>query len=128
MKAVNAEPGDRVGYNLEAIAKIQTLAKATDAKLLLAMTPLLREIGEPGPRDYELEARQRLVNFTQTQQITYLDFLPVFNSSETPESLYRDHIHLSPQGNQRVSEAITRSLQQLLQQPTTPTNTTEGNQ
>lgn len=124
VKAVNASGGvtaalvdkDRVGFNLEAIRQIQTLAHTANAQFLLSMTPLLREIGEPGSRDYERKARQRLINFTQTQQITYLDFLPIFNDTETPQSLYRDHIHLSPQGNQKVSEVITRSLQQLQQQ------------
>ncbi len=137
IKAVNASGGvtaalvdkDRVGFNLEAIRQIQTLANTANAKFLLSMTPLLREIGEPGSRDYERKARQRLINFTQTQQITYLDFLPIFNDTETPQSLYRDHIHLSPQGNQKVSEVITRSLQQLLHQqnnPATATDTTSS--
>ncbi len=125
MKAVNDEKGDRVGLNLEAIRQIQTLAHAADAKFLLAMTPLLREISEPGPRDYELKARTRLTQFTKGQNITYLDFLPVFNATQTPETLYRDHIHLSPQGNQKVSELIGRSLQPLLSQAIAPAGTTE---
>jgi lysophospholipase L1-like esterase len=85
------------------------------------MTPLWREIGEPGPRDYELKARARLTQLTQDQPISYLDFLPIFNRLETPQKLYRDHIHLSPQGNQIVSEAIARSLQHLLHLPPTTT-------
>ncbi|MGB7442363.1 MAG: SGNH/GDSL hydrolase family protein [Coleofasciculaceae cyanobacterium] len=114
MAVVNTEPGDRVGFNLEAIQQIKLLADAADAKFLLAMTPLLREIGEPGPRDYELTARTRLDQFSQEQQISYLDFLPIFNSREAPEKLYRDHIHLSTKGNQTVSEQIGGSLQPLL--------------
>jgi len=106
---------DPLDLNLEAISRIQTLATGTGAEFVLAMTPLLREIGEPGPRDYEIKARHRLTKLTQDQQIHYLDFLPAFNCFETPQSLYRDHIHLSPLGNQRVSEAIARSLQNLLQ-------------
>lgn len=125
MRAVQAEEGDRVGRNLEAIEQIKTLVNASGAQFLLAMTPLLREIGEPGPRDYELKARQRLTDFAQAQNITYIDFLPVFNSTEAPETLYRDHIHLSPQGNQIVNEAIGRSLQTLLPQAMAPTATTE---
>lgn len=112
MAAVNAQGGDRVGANLEAIRQIQTLVNAADAQFLLAMTPLLREIGEPGPRDYERNARDRLSELRKNQQIPYVDFLPVFNALETPATLYRDHIHLSIQGNQTVSEAIARSLQQ----------------
>jgi hypothetical protein len=120
MKAVNEEPGDRVGFNLEAIRQIQILTNAAGAEFVLAMTPLLREIGEPGPRDYEVKARTRFTEFTKDQQITYLDFLPVFNRTETPEALYRDHIHLSPQGNQKVSQVIGRSLHPLLSQAIPP--------
>lgn len=110
MAAVNAEPGDRVGFNLKAIEQMQSLAKFAGAEFVLAMTPLLREIGKPGSRDYEVKARMRLTELTHNQQITYLDFLPAFNSIETPEVMYRDHIHLSPQGNRTVSEVIGRSL------------------
>lgn len=115
MAVVNAEPGDRVGFNIEAIGQIKTIVSQAGCHLRLAMTPLLREIGEPGPRDYELKARQRLIDLTQTRQIHYIDFLPIFNSTEQPETLYRDHIHLSPQGNQVVNAQIGRSLQELLQ-------------
>ncbi len=128
MQIVNAEPGDRVGFNLEAIEQIQALAHRSNAQFLLAMTPLGREIGGT-LRDYEHKARQRLVDFTKTQQITYIDFLPVFNATETPQNFYRDHIHLSPQGNQKVSEVLTRSLQQLLppqSQPNTATDMTSS--
>lgn len=121
MQVVNAEKGvskappeeDRIGFNLEAIAQINILANTDHAQFLLAMTPLLREIS-PGSRDYEVKARRRLTEFTQDQQIAYLDFLEEFKVLAAPEALYRDHIHLSPQGNLKVSEAITRSLQQLL--------------
>lgn len=125
MTEVNAEPGDRVGFNLEAIQQIKLLADAAEAKFLLAMTPLLREIGEPGSRDYELKARRRLAQFSQEQQISYLDFLPIFQISETPENLYRDHIHLSTTGNQTVSEEIGRSLQALFLAVESPTTVNE---
>lgn len=97
---------DPLDNNLEAIGQIQTLSNTHNAEFVLLMTPLLREIGEPRPRDYELQARTRLSEFTKERQITYLDFLPVFQQTETPEALYRDHIHLNSQGNQKVSEAI----------------------
>jgi lysophospholipase L1-like esterase len=124
MNAVKAEPGDRVGFNLEAIRQIQALANASGAELVLAMTPLLREIGNPGSRDYELKARIRLTELIKDMEITYLDFLPVFNRTQTPQTLYRDHIHLSPKGNQVVSEIIGRSLSPLLQ-AIAPVPTTE---
>jgi hypothetical protein len=114
LKAVQEEAGDRVGINLEAISKIQALTRQNNSKFLLAMTPLLREIGEPGPRDYEITARQRLKDFTKAQQITYIDFLPIFNANTNARRLYQDHIHLNLQGNQLVSEVIERSLLQIL--------------
>lgn len=111
MAAVRAEKGDRVGFNLNAIEQVYKLSQQAGAEFLLVMTPLLREIGEPGPRDYELKARNRLKALAQTEQIPYIDGLPLFNNAPTPETWYRDHIHLSPQGNQQVSEVIARSLQ-----------------
>lgn len=126
LKAVNAEGGDRVGFNLEAIGQIKTLTEATGAKFLLAMTPLQREIGEPGSRDYELKARSRLAEFTKDQQITYVDFLPIFNGTQTPEILYHDHIHLSPQGYQLINEVIRQSILTLLPQKTVSATTTDN--
>lgn len=115
LAALNQESGDRVGLNLSAIGEILAIAKSNNSKFLLAMTPLLREVGEPGPRDYEIKERQRLTEFTASNQILYLDFLPLFNSAESKENLYRDHIHLSYQGNLQVSQAITESIGQLLE-------------
>jgi hypothetical protein len=116
MKAVQEEAGDRVGFNLEAIGKIQALTRQSNSQFLLVMTPLHREIGEPGSRDYEIKARQRLSDFTLGQQITYIDFLPIFNSNANPQSLYHDHIHLNLQGNQLVSKVMERSLLEILSQ------------
>lgn len=113
MKAVYDEAGDRVGFNLEAIGKIQGLARQANSQFLLVMTPLLREITSGGSRDYEVKARQRLSEFTQEKQISYIDFLPVFNSTKDVQALYQDHIHLNKQGNQLVSEAIERSVLEL---------------
>lgn len=110
LAAVNAEGGDRVGFNLEAIGQIQAIARQANSRFLLVMTPLLRELGQPGPRDYEIKARSRLTEFAQSQDIPYLDFLPVFNSTPHPQTLYRDHIHLSPEGNRWVSEAISQKI------------------
>ncbi len=112
LEAVQNEGGDRVGLNLEAIGKIQALTRQANSQFLLVMTPLLREIGQPGPRDYEIKARERLSEFCQAHQITYVDFLPIFNSNQDPKALYHDHIHLNLQGNQLVSQVIERSLLQ----------------
>ncbi len=86
-----------------------------NAQFILAMTPLLREVGESGSRDYEIKARNRLEEFATSEQIVYLDFLPIFRDFPQPEFLYRDHIHLSPPGNQLVSDSLSKFLQQKLQ-------------
>lgn len=108
------EPGDRVGANLEAIRQLHLHTHNHNGQLLLAMTPLWREVSPPGPRDYELKARERLQRFTQTEQIPYLDFLPLFTTQETPKILYRDHIHLSNHGNQLVTMELERWIRQLI--------------
>lgn len=104
------EEGDRVGFNLVAIKKISELANQNNAGFILAMTPLLREVGEPGPRDYEIKTRKRLAEFTEAENILYLDLLPIFKSVSESDSLYRDHIHLSPEGNLVISEVISKSI------------------
>ncbi len=106
--------GDPVGVNLRAIGKIQEFTRENKAQFLLAMTPLLREIAESGPRDYEIKARQRLGEFTQTKGIFYIDFLPIFNSKQDPKTLYHDHIHFNLQGNKLISEVIKQKLVELL--------------
>jgi hypothetical protein len=110
LAALQKEEGDRVGINLDAVSKIQTFAHENNSQFLLVMTPLLRELGEPGPRDYEITARQRLKDFTQSQEMTYIDFLPIFNATNNFKALYRDHIHLSLQGNQLVSKEIEQAI------------------
>ncbi|MBD2693945.1 GDSL-type esterase/lipase family protein [Anabaena catenula] len=110
LEVLQNEAGDRVGINLEAISKIHSFAQENNSQLLLVMTPLLREIGEPGSRDYEIVARKRLSDFTKEQQINYIDFLPKFNSIANPKALYQDHIHMNTKGNKFVSEEIERCL------------------
>lgn len=109
-----SETGDRVGFNLEAIREIKAIAEAKNTQFILAMTPLLRELGATGLRDYEQKARTRLQEFTKQEQITYIDFLPIFADFPQPEFLYRDHIHLSPQGNHLVSETLANSLKPII--------------
>lgn len=111
LKAVYAEGGDRVGVNLEAIVAIHQFVKQADAQLLLVLTPLLREVSPLEPRDYELKARQRLQALTTSEQIPFIDFLPIFNAAATqPKNLYQDHIHLSQSGNTLVSEKISKTI------------------
>jgi len=108
--AKQPQPSDPVGYNLEKIQQIQAIAAQNQADFILAMTPLLREVSEPGSRDYEIKARQRLTELTQAKNWVYIDFLPLFQETSQPKTLYRDHIHLSPSGNQLVSEMISQRL------------------
>lgn len=106
--------GDRLDMNLQAIAQMHALANANRSRFLLAMTPLKREVAPLQPRHYEIQARQRLEQFTKTQHINYIDFLPIFNSCPDPQAFYHDHIHLNKQGNQLVSKIIEQNLSQLL--------------
>jgi hypothetical protein len=111
LKLIQAEKGDRVGASLAAIGQIQTLAQASGTKMLLILTPLLREVKD-GPRDYELTARDRLATWVKQENLDYIDCLPIFQSTPDVQALYHDHIHLSAIGNQQISEPIQRWLTQ----------------
>jgi GDSL-like Lipase/Acylhydrolase family len=106
LQVVQSEGGDRVEKNLEAIRQIQELARRSGTELLLVMTPLLREVNAPGPKDYELVARSRLQQFTTAHQIDYIDCLSFFPAAHVAQPLYHDHIHLNAVGNQQVSDRI----------------------
>ncbi|MGD1940574.1 MAG: SGNH/GDSL hydrolase family protein [Leptolyngbyaceae cyanobacterium] len=112
LQAVNQEGGDRVGVNLEAVRQLHRITEQSDARLIVAMTPLLREVVPPGPRDYELKARQRVIQFADLEIIFYVDFLADFQNAPEPEALYRDHIHLSPEGYALTSKALSLAIQQ----------------
>jgi lysophospholipase L1-like esterase len=100
---VRDEKGDRVGFNITAMKEIHAIAKQNQAKLIIAITPLLREVGEGRSRDYELKARQRLKKFVTEEDIPFIDFIPIFNTVGDPKTLYRDGIHLTPEGNRLVA-------------------------
>lgn len=112
--AVQNEAGDRVGRNLTAIQKMQALVQQAGGSFILAMTPLLRELSESGPLDYEKVARERIQKLVTSASIEYLDFLEIFQQAQQPAHFYRDHIHLSALGNQRVSETLNRQIQKNL--------------
>lgn len=116
LEAVRQEGGDRVGVNLEAIRQLQHIARSANCQLIVAMTPLLREVVPPGPRDYELKARDRVYQFMPIEQILYIDFLAAFKDSQNPEALYRDHIHLSPAGYALVSQTLSDAVAKILQE------------
>ncbi|MEP6520640.1 SGNH/GDSL hydrolase family protein [Microcoleus vaginatus DQ-U2] len=110
LAAPRATSADVVGSNLEAIHQIQKIAVSANIEFLLALTPKRGELGGPGPRDWEVNARARLAELVETEKITYIDFLPIFNCAAEFPTLYRDSIHLSPQGNQLVSKTISRQI------------------
>ncbi|OKH46909.1 SGNH/GDSL hydrolase family protein [Phormidium tenue] len=112
LQALHDQGGDRVGVNLEALRQINQVVQAAGGRLAIAMTPLRRELDPDGPRDYELVARQRLTAFAQTEGIPYLDGLPLFQQT-AHEQLYFDHIHLSAEGNDWVSQALAKLLLEL---------------
>ena len=117
LDAIHKEGGDRVGMILDAIRRIHAIVTANDGQLILVMTPLLREVEAPGPRDYEIVARQRLTEFTTAEAIPYLDFLSQFQQVEDPKVLYRDHIHLNAAGYQLITTKITNQIQTQLSAP-----------
>ena len=100
--------------NLRAIAQIQAIAAANNMSFMVVITPLKREVVPNTQRDYEQRARQRLVDLTQDLQVPLVDVLEEFRAVGDPDSLFRDNIHLSIDGNERVSEAIAQRLQGLL--------------
>lgn len=110
LEAIKEEGGDRVGLNLEAIESIKAIADNNNTQFILVITPLLREL-EIGVRDYEQKARNRLQELAEQQQITYIDFLPIFADFPQPEFLYRDRIHLSPQGETIVSKTLVEAIE-----------------
>lgn len=114
-KQIKQEGGDRVGFNLEAIDQIKAIADNNQTQFVLALTPLKRELKE-GSKNHEQKARKRLQEFVYQRKISYIDFLPLFAASPQPELLYRDHIHLSPQGETIVSQTITEAIQPIIKE------------
>ena len=105
LQTLQDQPGDRVGVNLEALRQLHQTVQAAGGHLIMAMTPLRRELEADGPRDYERVARQRLTAFASAQGIVYLDFLPQMQQTSYAQ-LYFDHIHLNGEGNQWVGQAL----------------------
>lgn len=108
LKEIQNEGGDRVGKNLTAIEGIYQQTQTANTQFLLVLSPLKREL--PGPRDYEIVARQRLQDWADKNDVTYLDLLSDFQRHPNSDGLYRDHIHLSPEGNEMVAETIAKAI------------------
>ncbi len=110
---VPKDKGDIVGINLAAVAEIYAHSLEQQAQFIIGITPLLREITED-PRPYEQKARLRLQQFTQDKNIAYVDFLATFKTIDPPTSLFRDTIHLTPQGNNIVTNNLTETVEKIL--------------
>ncbi len=109
MGEIMRERGDRVGFNLEAIDKMKAIATENESQFMMVLTPLKREMN-PEPRDYEKVARKRLQEWVDTNNVAFIDFLPIFSKQENIDNLYRDHIHLSSLGDQLVSQHISELI------------------
>ncbi|TAD74204.1 MAG: SGNH/GDSL hydrolase family protein [Oscillatoriales cyanobacterium] len=107
------ERGDIVGINLGTITQIRDYARDQHAVLVVAITPLRREVQGQG-RDYEAQARDRLGEFVAREGIGLLDFLPAWRDRPQGVNLFRDSIHLSDLGNELVSRAIAERVARLL--------------
>ncbi|GAB4154707.1 MAG: hypothetical protein Fur0046_34610 [Cyanobacteria bacterium J069] len=101
--------GDPVADNLLTIEQIRQFVHP-QAQFLVTLSPLRRELKQPGPRDYERGARQRLADLLQRGNVPWLDLLPRWNTLPHPETFYRDGIHPSPAGNQQISQAIAEFI------------------
>lgn len=112
LEEIQSKRGDRVGKNLAAVDGIYQKAIAQNSQFLLVLSPLKREL--PGSRDYELVARQRLEDWATAADAPYLDLLETYQKHPNAEALYRDHIHLSAQGNELVGEAIAQEIRKQL--------------
>lgn len=114
LKNIPKEKGDVVGFNLDAVRKIYQITEENNIYFFVALTPLKREVFPPFSKDYELKARARLDNMIQELNISYTDFLPIFQNYSNPEKLYHDHIHLSHEGNQVLVDHWQENLVKLM--------------
>ena len=100
---------DRIIQNIKAIRAISAIADANNTEFILVLTPLLREF-KSGSTDIEQEARQQLQKLVNSEGINYIDILSTWADFPQPEFLYRDRIHPSPHGNNKIVEAIADRL------------------
>ena len=96
--------------NLAAIQEIKAIATRNNTKFVLVLTPLLREFQE-GSTVEETAARIRLQKLVDAEGIDYLDFLEIWSDFPQPEFLYRDSIHPSPQGNNKIVEQFISNIE-----------------
>ncbi len=105
------DPGDRIAINLKAVEEIEDFSKDNKALFLLTITPLIREVQQRA-KPFDIRAKERLETFVKTRNIPFIDFLPLFIKVSNPANLYRDNIHITPEGNELVSEEISKLIRQ----------------
>lgn len=99
-----------VDKNLNAITAINNIAQEKQLQFILAITPLKTETIPPYGKTFQKRARTKLEELTKNQNIEYIDFLPIFQQQENPETLYHDHIHLNDQGTKLVSQILEEKI------------------
>ncbi|MGK7932509.1 MAG: SGNH/GDSL hydrolase family protein [Microcystaceae cyanobacterium] len=105
------EPGgDRMKLNLNAMTEMKAIAEENNSQFMVAVTPLLRELDKNESKEQDKRGRMRLQKWATEQQVHLIDVLPQFTSVEDPKTLYRDHIHLSPLGDQIVAEILATAI------------------
>lgn len=112
--SIPAEKGDVMGRNLKAIKQMQTIANESQAQFIIAVTPLLREMDAEKFREQDQRGKNRLKRWAKEQNIEVIDCLEQFRSFDDPETLYRDHIHLSPQGDQLLADILAQAIENTL--------------
>jgi len=106
LEKLRSARGENLEANLAAIKEIKAIAIESNAKFILALTPLLKEFKEGSTKE-EAKARKSLQDLVAKENINYLDFWQIWSDFPQPEFLYRDRIHPSPQGNNKIIEQLT---------------------
>jgi hypothetical protein len=104
---------DIVGINLAAVREIHQACQANHTQLIIAITPLLEEV-EQSTKDFQQRAKNRLTELAKTESIPLIDFLPLFKQVEAPNSIYRDRIHITLEGNKIVSQTLSEEIEKIL--------------
>ena len=111
LQDIQNEKGDRVGKNLTAIDGIYQIVSRHEAEQRDRHRQVHVWRARAQARNHaRLNARERLKSWASEHHIVYLDLLSTFQQHPDPDSLYRDHIHLSPMGNQLVSDLIAQAM------------------
>lgn len=106
------EKGDLVQFNLDAVNQIYQLTQENNCQFILAITPLKKEVIPDYKPDYRVKGRQRFIDWATKNNVTVIDFIPIFKAEEDPENLYFDSIHLNEKGTELVSKNIFKAVKE----------------